>query len=1160
MYWSYCKLNTPIINWNDYRLTLVSNDEAWNETRTTPVNYIWDIVNPVISTTTASGTYFQNSQTINWTSSDLWSWISSVKIQIKEWTNYWDWTNFVAGIQTLNTTTVDDFANWSYDFSYNWTDGPFEITTIAYDKSYKINNISSEIITIIKDSEAPTILWWTSLFTSPTSSDIYIGWDNVNITWNTWSITDSWAGLTATPIRIDYFDWSTWNLISDNEINDWSYIWASDLIDSNNVIIRLSAIDNVWNTGTQNSDSFIIDSTDPSISSVETMDMDANWEIDALTIVMSENITDTTITLWNFNISNWIWVPTWFVTWGSVNDNEFLLTFGNIWDTSLTPTITYTKWSLTDIAWKFLATTSNFASSDTASPRLLTSEMFDLDENWKFDKIISTFSENLTATSNTWAFTINNVLNWITISSVSIIWDEAHVLLSEWVDYDTAVWTMDLWFTSNSNWEDSSNNQAWSIVAWIIGDKANPVVILAEYLDNDSNSKVDTVEITFTENLIWFQNTDFSITWLIKNTSSVTNNTVTIDITETVSDNDTWITADFTFTTWNLMDSSSNPVSAINNYNIEDRVVPKLMSIETWDINWNWKLDNILLTYSEDINSDFATLVWEVDWYNISSYSKATATELIISIDENPTYDSNSTPLVNINSNTSLEDINWNTVDTFALTASTDKVGPVIVWARYDEVTHKIFISSSETINDANFLISNFTLNNAWAVSIDSVNLWEKSITISWETVTYWTTEISFNSNSVGDSLWNMQTWTYFTKLSPPIIINEIMVSDTVVNNYVELRNLSSSVVDISWFTIAWVTIPALTTIWSNWYYLISRDTIWNSIINVAPDLVNPTLNISWASIALNDSIIDIDFANLTTWFADTVTPKSIERKDNTSDWLLVTSWYTAQSSNWFDDTVPFWTPWILNIFDATAPTITNYTPNDNVLLPNWNLNISIDFSDDVWGLGIDATSDTLTLYKWNWSVWWADIAATYIDFPWKTVTATNATYSVSNLEFWKYRIDFSISDNAGNTVNRTIIFYVDQITFNINTNTSSLWNLVSWVNTFSTNEIIITIETVWAWFTIDMSKPWNFTTTWIDIIDWDWSKGFWFDLYNWWYSWNITSMWTNYEIVNEVQNINVDWNKNTYTYRIKYWANIEITQWAWNYIIDTLFDLNTIY
>jgi len=151
-------------------------------------------------------------------------------------------------------------------------------------------------------------------------------------------------------------------------------------------------------------------------------------------------------------------------------------------------------------------------------------------------------------------------------------------------------------------------------------------------------------------------------------------------------------------------------------------------------------------------------------------------------------------------------------------------------------------------------------------------------------------------------------------------------------------------------------------------------------------------------------------------------------------------------------------------------------------------------------------------------------------------------------------------SDNAGNTVNRTIIFYVDQITFNINTNTSSLWNLVSWVNTFSTNEIIITIETVWAWFTIDMSKPWNFTTTWIDIIDWDWSKGFWFDLYNWWYSWNITSMWTNYEIVNEVQNINVDWNKNTYTYRIKYWANIEITQWAWNYIIDTLFDLNTIY
>jgi len=76
-------LLTPITDWDDYRLNLVSLDEAWNITNSIPVDYVWDTVNPAISISTSSWTYFQNSINITWDSSDMWSWISSVQLKLK---------------------------------------------------------------------------------------------------------------------------------------------------------------------------------------------------------------------------------------------------------------------------------------------------------------------------------------------------------------------------------------------------------------------------------------------------------------------------------------------------------------------------------------------------------------------------------------------------------------------------------------------------------------------------------------------------------------------------------------------------------------------------------------------------------------------------------------------------------------------------------------------------------------------------------------------------------------------------------------------------------------------------------------------------------------------------------------------------------------------
>lgn len=1144
-------LISNIINDSNYRLQLKSLDEAWNIAFSIPVDFTWDTVNPNIIVNTASWTYFKDSILITWTSSDLWSWVSSVKIQIQKWANYWDWSNFVWSIQTLNTETIDDFSSWSYDLNFSWIDWEYKITSISYDKSYKVNNISEEIIIINKDTTIPSIDWWVNLFSSPLEDDIYIWWEIINISWDNAAIYDNWSWLNNNPIKIEYFNGNDWVVISDNEENDWEYLWTSSFIDSDNVKIKLSVVDEVWNISYQNSNSFIVDSTKPTISSLETMDLDANWYIDWINVIMSENIKDSSIDLSDFFISDWIGNPTLLITGNEINDNRFVLTFPWAWDTWTTPTISYTKWNLIDIAWKFLESDSNISSIDKSAPRLLETEIYDNDWNWKFDNIMITFSEDLLNTSDDSVFSINNVFDWITVDWVNITGDIANISLNEWVDFDTSVWLMKINLFSNSNWRDYNNNTVWSISDWSISDRAKPVAYKAEYFDIDWNYKVDKVEISFSENIYNFSENDFTISWIIKNSWSVNNNVVNFDIVETPLDNDTWIIADFTFNEWSLTDLSSNLVDDLINVNIDDKVRPKLLSIETVDDNLNGRIDSILLNYSESLNSDFSTFIWEVDSYNINSYIKWNDSELFFNISEKDNFDSNEEPLIKITSNNSLSDSNNNLIGEFEFINSNDKVGPVIIWARYDEWVNKIFIHSSEELNISNYTTSSFILNNAWWYSIDSVDFSEKSITLSWENISFWLTEISFSSSTVTDLLWNKQEWEYFIKISPPIIINEIMLSDNSNNNYIELRNLSNSSVDISWYNVEWVTVYNWTSIDANWYYLIAKANNDNSILNIIPNLVDWNLDISWTNVVLNNWVMDIDFASLTTGLFDTNNPKSIERKENIWDWLLTSSWYTAQASIWFDDNVPLWTPGIQNIYDTISPIITWYSPDDNVLLPIWSLNINFAYSDNIWWLWINTNSDDLSLVKWDWSNWSTNIASTYVDFSSKLITSTNSNYKVNSLEYWKYKIYFSISDKAGNIVTQSIIFYIDDFSFDINTNSVDIWVLTSSFNVFSEQEIIFTVKTVWAWFNIDLLKNWLLTNNWTDIIDFDWNFWFWLNQYNSWYSWIISSIWSNINISNEAKNINLDGERNTFIYKIKFGAKIDVTQWAWIYTVS---------
>lgn len=1154
-------INPNIVNWNNYRLYIKSVDESWNETISIPIDYKWDIINPIVSINNTNWTYFKDNIIISWTSSDLDSGISSVKIQIKNWNKYWDWNNFVSTEQTLNTTTTNNYWNWSYDFLPNWDDSTYDIKVIAYDKSFKTNNLNDWTISVIRDTVSPSITWWNELFLSPEWWSLFIWWDNINITWDENNITDTWSNLIWNPIKVEYFDWDIWNLIDDNLENNWIYSWNNiPQIDTNIAKIRITAKDNVWNTNNQLSNSFTIDSTPPTISSIETMDMDADWKIDALNVIMSENILDSSITLANFNISESIWIPSSWETWNISNDDNFILHFNNIWNTWTKPNLSYSNWTLRDLAWKFLENVVNYPSIDKSVPRVIKSEMYDINENWKIDKIIAIFSEDISNSTDKSVWSINNIKDWMSISSVSTTWNTAIIILNEWTDIDTSVWTMTLKLNSNTNWKDLNNNQSWNVNELIIDDLVKPIIVSSEYKDIDWNYKIDQVKITLSEEVTWFNINDFSINLLNKENWTQSNNTITIDITETADDNNTWIIASLDFISWNLKDNYNNFVNSKSNINISDKVSPKLISKETIDSDFNWQIDKIRLTFSENIWNDFSSFVSEIVWYTMSSnpYSKIWLNVVDIALDEKSISDTANIPWFRIISNSTLKDLYWNNIKTSVLENVQDKVWPVITSARFDEWTQNLYLNFSEVLT---WSLNNnsFILNSANSYIDNTIYTpWNKYaiVHLSWIDITYWVSEISFNNSSVYDIYWNTQLWTKYSKIIASVIINEIMNNWDV--KYIELKNISSIDVDISWWIIEnalWngmnYTIPNWEMINSWWYYLIaSNDTYFSLITSNSIADLNITNNL-----ILKKWIIILDSAIYQLWTNNI----SSERKVSIWDWLSVNDWYNGQASIWFTDSKK-WTPKSENIFDWIAPTISNNFPKNDDLLPVWNFNIYFDYSDDIWWLWIDILSDTLEIYKYNtWTLSFDTDSSSFIDFWNKNISETKAEYNINNLNYWKYQAIFTIKDKSWNQVTKIIIFYVDDFEFNIDKNSLDIWKLSIWDNNISNDEIVITIKTVWAWFNLNMNKN-NSLSDWLnEIINWDGNKWFWFDKKmneNWIISnYNNTISSIDSTIIwNKSKKINENWEKNTYKYRVKYWANIDTIQVAWSYNTDIYF------
>ncbi len=248
----------------------------------------------------------------------------------------------------------------------------------------------------------------------------------------------------------------------------------------------------------------------------------------------------------------------------------------------------------------------------------------------------------------------------------------------------------------------------------------------------------------------------------------------------------------------------------------------------------------------------------------------------------------------------------------------------------------------------------------------------------------------------------------------------------------------------------------------------------------------------------------------------------------------------------------------VFYVFSGTVrPNIYTRFPDQNDLLPigTFDLKYGIDDTSS-W---INTSSESLVIQKWDGiSSWGTDIAATYQT--WESITTNQALYNIVWLPYGKYRSIFSISDNNGNTTTVITIFYVDAPSLNISAPEYDIGDILLWSNNFWAWELVVTVETVWAAFELDMLKT-NLLSkqVWVSINDWNGTEWFWYDQES--YSGNIQAISTSENIASQTGGINTDWEKNTYTYRLKYGALILSEETiAWEYDVDLDFHIDLQY
>jgi hypothetical protein len=256
-----------------------------------------------------------------------------------------------------------------------------------------------------------------------------------------------------------------------------------------------------------------------------------------------------------------------------------------------------------------------------------------------------------------------------------------------------------------------------------------------------------------------------------------------------------------------------------------------------------------------------------------------------------------------------------------------------------------------------------------------------------------------------------------------------------------------------------------------------------------------------------------------------------------------------------------FITFWKVPPVDSIPPIIISNSIASGALLPIWNFGITLTYSDT--GSLIDTGSFSGQIYSWNTgsSTWNAvNLAPSYMTISW-TTTTTTGVLNIGNLPFGKYRFDIIIADIVGNITTQSYTYFVDRVDWTIDSDVYNIWDVVSNTTKFWTGELVITVFTLWAGFTVSTAPITNFVSIpWDTISYWDGNWGWGYDLWSWVYSGVLTSHSPTATLATQAQNINQNGERNSYIYRIKYGAKVDAMQAANDYVSTLRFNLNLTY
>jgi len=451
---------------------------------------------------------------------------------------------------------------------------------------------------------------------------------------------------------------------------------------------------------------------------------------------------------------------------------------------------------------------------------------------------------------------------------------------------------------------------------------------------------------------------------------------------------------------------------------------------------------------------------------------------------------------------------------------------------------------------------SDNTLANAW--NYLNWNMWEL---ISWNYALD-QAEINGVQEYFSNKWWVV---TFSEKYPIPSPTSESTPTYTFITNRSWTLSFGGSCNSTATTAIAWENTINLDSDWA-WWSL--ADWTYNDCIITLTDDVN------WFNHVLNITPFTVEWASYT---LTEVTPISTPTPNHFPQYTFNSpiSW-TIEYYGWCDSNTVFANIWDntinLNYLDdwlystcylrvnnwtevseflnistfeiiTSPPSINSSSINDNQLFPIWDFTFDFNYTDDWY---IDSLTADTELYKYiSWS-WYSltDISTSHITLD--SANNTVSDFTANWISYWRYKVIFKISNTAWTISTMEKEFYVDEIEFTIDKSEIDIWNINSYWTEYFSDELTVTVKTVWAWFNVIMNKTTELNDWTNNIDSWDWSDWFWYDQDI--YSWNINQITTNEIIWTQISTLNINWDKNTYTYKIKAWALITEEQFSWEY------------